>query len=153
MSNQTSAKPLPAFFVGQAITRDRIKRFQETKQPVLTNLIGKEDTRAVWYSIEHIEELFKELKYLNANGLRIYLGSYEESHPQYSGQTCLLMVATRLNDSQKNEDLILEQGPDFESRISLQRDLEIQPEKPKERDFNYGSPCPPVCPENELKYP
>ncbi len=54
----------------------------------------KEDTKSIWYSKEHIEILLEEIRVWKADGLRIYLGEYEEAAIA-PGQLCLLMVLTR----------------------------------------------------------
>lgn len=142
--NQNTPKPLPWFFIGKQLTDDRIDLFVSNKQPLLSQALGREDTRSVWYSKEHIVKLLEEIDHAGGDGLRIYFGMYEATHPEFPGQTCLLMAVTRA--AQKGEKSIhervsLENEPDFIQRSSLPRDFN----QPYGRDFNFGSPCPSLC--------
>jgi hypothetical protein len=156
MPEQPPARPLPFFYVGKQEASQRIQKFLDDKHPLLTDAIGKTDTKSVWYSFQHIEELYKELVYLNADGLRLYYGAYDSQH-EYSNQLCILMVPTFLNSSMKHEDLILENSDDFIERLGGEENIgnteEITELIAKYKEFNYGSPCPPVCPGNEFGYP
>jgi hypothetical protein len=141
MSEQ-NVKPLPFFFVGKDVTNERINKFLTTKYDLLSDAIGKPDTRSIWYSKEHVEGWLSEINLANADGLRIYFGSYEETHPSYPKQTCLLMVLTR-EDSQPgvHGDISIEDEPDFALRSQTERSIVDF----TERDYNVGSPCPPIC--------
>ncbi|MGB8194620.1 MAG: hypothetical protein WCF67_21995, partial [Chitinophagaceae bacterium] len=143
--------PLPYFFVGRDTATARIQKYLSEKHPLLSNSINKPETKTIWYSIDHLRKLMDEIEYLQADGLRIYLGMYEEGHPIAPGQLCLMMVPTRLNAEEKNEDVITEEEPDFSDRELMPKS---EPEwklngsplgKRKDKDYNYGSPCPPVC--------
>jgi len=155
MPDQVPSRPLPFFFIGRQAASERILEFQNTKHPLLTNAIGKQDTKSIWYSFQHIEEMYKELVYLNSDGLRLYLGAYDENHPDFANQLCIIMVPTFLNTSLKHEDIILEELPDFAKRIdnTLENAKEIPDLFKVYKDFNYGSPCPPVCFEGEFRFP
>ena len=136
-----TVKPLPFFFVGKQITNERVNAFLNTKHNLLSDAISKQDTKSVWYSREHIEGLLDEMNHANANGLRIYFGAYNENHEAYSNQLCLLMVMTRLNSqSGGHADISIEDEPDFPERSVAERGI---PDFKK--DFNVGSPCPPIC--------
>ena len=142
MSDQ-NVKPLPFFFVGKDVTNERISTFLTTKYGLLSDAIGKPDTRNVWYSRAHIEGLLSEMNLYDADGLRIYFGSYGENHPNYPKQLCLLMALTK-EDSQSgaHEDISIEDEPDFALRSQTERSIVDF----TERDYNVGSPCPPICP-------
>ncbi len=94
---------------------------------------------------------------MDADGLRIYLGEYEEEAPVAPGQLCLLMVLTRRTaDGQGRKDIKLEDEPGYDLRvqkgqarsITLSSDTNGRP-----REYNYGSPCPPICFEGEPGFP
>jgi len=147
MQEQTSSRTLPGNFVGREITQDRVTRYSAEKQPLLSKAIGKTDTGSIWYTFRQIEDIYKELVFLKADGLRFYLGAYEENHADFADQLCLLMVPTRLNpETNRHRDVVLEEEPEFEKRLEISRSLGLV------KDFNYGSPCPPVCPPHELRY-
>ncbi len=147
MSLQT--KPLPVFYVGKQVTKDRIKNFQDIKHPLLSQALGKQDTKCIWYAKEHFAKLLEEIEQVNGDGMRIHFGMYEEGH-QFEGQLCLLFTATRektIGNDVVHTNVFLENEPDFEDRSSLPRDFPGFPgdEPGNIRDFNYGSPCPPLC--------
>lgn len=136
MLKQDATKPIPFFYVGTAITNDRVSRFSKNKHVLLSEKLGKPETKAVWYTKEHIAQLLQEMDHAGADGLRIYLGEYGEKE-NYGGQLCLLMVMTK--DEQGTgvqSDITIEDAPDFQARSIDDK---------KSRDFNVGSPCPPIC--------
>jgi hypothetical protein len=103
---------------------------------LLSEKLGRQDTKSVWYTKDHITKLLEEMEHANAEGLRIYFGEYGE-HENYSGQLCLLMVMTKAtNGTEIQSDITVEDAPDFKSRSI---------DEQKSRDFNVGSPCPPIC--------
>ena len=136
MLKQDAARPLPYFYVGTTITNERVSRFSQSKHALLSEKLGKPDTKAVWYTKEHIAQLLQEMEHAGADGLRIYLGEYGEDE-NYSGQLCLLMVMTKETEGiGAQSDITIEDAPDFQARS-------VDGQKP--RDFNVGSPCPPIC--------
>jgi hypothetical protein len=144
-----SVKPLPFFFVGEKITQERVSTFLNTKHKLLSEAIGKTDTKAVWYSREHIEGLLGEMNHANADGLRIYFGTYSPQHETFGSQLCLLMVMTQQNPANgAQRDISIEDAEDFALRSETERAFEPGTEK----DFNVGSPCPPICGGHEMKY-
>lgn len=94
MGTQTSTSPLPFFFVGKNVTTERINNYLTQKHTLLSQGIGKPDTKSIWYSKEHIIKLLEEIEYAEGDGVRVQLGMYEASH-EYAGQLCLLMNSTR----------------------------------------------------------
>lgn len=147
--SEESVKPLPFFYVGREETQKRITAFLKMKHKLQSESIGKPDTKSIWYSAEHIEGLLNEMKDANADGLRIYFGSYGEEYGELKNQTCLLMVMTRLNEETgSHSDFDIEDEPNFSQRSSVERGFEI----PSEKYFNVGSPCPPICSLQEMKY-
>lgn len=152
MSNQASSNPLPVFYVGKAVTAQRIERYASTKHPLLSEGIGKPDTKSIWYSKEHLETLLAEITLVEGDGLRVFFGTYEEAHEQFSNQICLLMVPTRakeINGITVHSNVLLENEPGFSERSSSTRGLDLKSENvvidEKKKEFNYGSPCPPIC--------
>lgn len=142
-------KPLPFFYVGKEETQKRVLSYLSTKHKLLSEAIGKTDTKSIWYSRTHIEGLLDEMQHANADGLRIYLGSYPETQLELKNQTCLLMVMTRENpDTGAHADFDIEDEPDYSIRSAKEKGFEI----PVEKNFNVGSPCPPICNGQEMKY-
>lgn len=143
MPEQNSIKPLSNYFVDKQTVKDRIDNYRNIKHALLRLPNGGDDTKHIWYSIEHIEDICAEMRYLGADGLRIYLGAYPDGHA-FSNQTCLLMVPTKGEDTgERHIDIILEDLPDFEERAILQSKAAVID---KQGTYNYGSPCPPRCP-------
>jgi hypothetical protein len=159
MEISATAKPLPYFYVGKETAIKRVKEFQEHKHGVISTSLGKPDTKHIWYSKEHLSQLLEELKDVDGDGVRVYFGTYESTH-QFAGQTCLIMVLTKPGISGGNivhENVFVEDQPGFEHRNSLSRDLQVLPGDTSlfgnNREFNYGSPCPPLCDEGVPKIP
>ncbi len=138
-------KPLPDCFIGKVVANRRIKRFQDEKLNLLSAPIGKGDTKSVWFRFETIEDIYKELVYLNANGLRVYFAAYEDKvdpqDPLPEKQLTVIFVATERNAQGQNEDIILEDLPNFPERQQARQGAATGADK----EFNYGSPCPPDC--------
>lgn len=145
-----SQKPLPFFFVGKAVTNDRIKNYADNKHPLLSTAIGKPDTKNIWYSKEHIAKLLEEINLVDGgDGIRIHIGMYESSH-EFAGQTCLLMTTTKeviSGETITHQDIFIEEQPGFSERSALPRAIAFPGNDPlsQKKDFNYGSPCPPRC--------
>ncbi len=152
---------LPAIFIGREKINERVKLYQNGKHKVLTEALHqkgmlKEDTKSIWYTKEHIEILLEEIRYWKADGLRIYLGEYEEA-ALAPGQLCLLMVLTRKTaDGQSREDIKLEDEPSYAQRVQKGQARSIHlssDDNGRPREYNYGSPCPPICFEGEPGFP
>lgn len=138
------AKQLPYFTISSTDASSRIKKYLDEKYPELCKKLQRDDTRSVWYDIGYLEELIRELHYLNADGLRIYFGAYPDSSTAHAGQTCLIFVPTFFNEQRQHEDIILESEPGFDNR----------PVANSPMPFNYGSPCPMACLGDQvIKYP
>jgi hypothetical protein len=136
MLKQDAARPLPFFYVGKKLTRERIGRYAKNKHILLSEKLGKPDTKSVWYTKEHITQLLEEMNHAGADGLRIHLGEYGENDT-YSGQSCLLMVMTKPGTQNGGHiDITIEEAADFNARSF---------DNTTPRDFNVGSPCPPIC--------
>ncbi|QEM09038.1 hypothetical protein [Mucilaginibacter rubeus] len=149
MENQKTLIPLPPFFVDNDVTTGRINEFASKKNLMLSQAIGKPDTKSIWYSKAHITQLLDEIERANGDGLRMYFGTYESGH-RFEGQTCLLMYATRAvrqGSHTIHSDVIPEHEHDFADRSSIARDFseQVDSDPEKERGFNFGSPCPPLC--------
>lgn len=136
MLQQNGATPLPFFFVGKTLTNQRISNFLATKHAILSEGLGKTDTKSVWYTRDHIAQLLEEMNRSGADGLRVYFGAYGENET-YSGQLCLLMVMTEpKGQTGGHKDITIEDAADFQARSI---------DENRTRDFNVGSPCPPIC--------
>jgi len=140
MLKQNGAPQMPEFFVGKAITSERITRFLQTKHPLLSNALGRPDTKSIWYSREHVAQWLSEIDKAGGDGMRIYFGAQGEQEA-YPGQLCLLMVLTVSNpQTGGHTNITVEDATDF-----VDRSLSPEGEEVISRDFNTGSPCPPIC--------
>lgn len=155
MINQQQARPLPAIFIGKDMINARIERYLTQKHPVLSQQLSgdgpyRDDTKSIWYSREHVETWLDEMQHTNADGMRVYFGAYgdnEEGRP--AGQLCLLVVLTRTGQYGNQEDIILEDEPDFTVRQESATPKSFSGNelwlKARPKEYNYGAPCPPVC--------
>lgn len=156
MQNTQHHPPLPPIFVGKDIVKKRIQRFRTEKHPLLSKALQEkgltsQDTKSIWYSKEHVVSWLKEIELMDADGIRVYFGAYGKEEGRPEGQLCLLMVLTRAgNTADAHVDIILEEEPGFEDRKlnSKERSLNFGSlqEEEKPREYNYGAPCPPICP-------
>lgn len=150
MQRHVTVKPLPFFYVGNQVAADRISRFKNQKHNLLSQSLGKPDTRSIWYSKDHFVKLLEEIEFAGGDGIRISFGMYEEGH-EFAGQLCLLFNSTRARVAGNmlvHSTVILENEPDFTERSSLPREIIHFPGDGTTtdiRDFNLGSPCPPRC--------
>lgn len=152
MQNSQPAKPLPDIFIGTEKVHTMVEKYQAEKYPLLQAAqavkgVGRNETKSVWYSKEHVQTLLSEMDLMNANGMRVYFGSYEENHPFAPGQQCLLMMLTRQSANGSNEDIIYESEPGFDERknAGVNTRSTNTNEQATPKPFNYGSPCPPIC--------
>jgi hypothetical protein len=153
MERYVTVKPLPFFYVGKQISKERTTRFKDQKHNLLTQALGKPDTRSIWYSKEHFTKLLEEIDFAGGDGIRIQFGMYEAGH-EFEGQTCLLFNTTREvveGNLIKHVNVVLENEPDYLDRSSLPREIISFPGESIEiiKDFNLGSPCPPSCDDEE----
>jgi hypothetical protein len=159
MESQSIFTPLPGFFIGKDLTYQRISNYISQKHGLLTQALGRPDTRSVWYAKEHLNQLLQEIENVRGDGLRIFFGAYESSH-EYAGQTCLLMVVTRaeaMSDGQiSHQNVVIEEEVGYKIRKEATKDLTLEDDDlfDKPKDFNHGSPCPPLCDYGEgFEYP
>ncbi|GAB2809113.1 hypothetical protein [Ferruginibacter profundus] len=142
---------LPAAFVSKATVNQRVGNYQNHKLPTLSAALGRSDTKSIWYTVEHLEQLLDELHYQEASGMRVYFGAYPSDHDDYPGQLCLMMVPTTFNGTTSNhEDIIIEEQDDFTDRFGA-----FDPEEIENiyKSFNFGSPCPPACLNQDPGFP
>jgi hypothetical protein len=150
MSVNRTPKSLPVTFIDSGSVNQRVKNFQTIKHPLLSQAIGREESSSAWYSIKHLEEIMRELYYLNADGVRVYFGSYDQSHEKYPGQLCLLFVPTAYNEAaNKHADIIIDQEENF----GIRKMAEPQQVEDFFKGLNFGALCKPDCDDHELSYP
>ncbi|MBO9573378.1 MAG: hypothetical protein J7497_14395 [Chitinophagaceae bacterium] len=148
MLNQNGAPQMPEFFVGKTITGERIARFIQTKHALLSNALGKPDTKFIWYSRNHVAQWLSEIDRAGGDGMRVYFGAQGEQEA-YPGQLCLLMVLTMADPlTGGHTNITVEDAPDF-----IDRQLTPEEVEAIHRDFNTGSPCPPLCDGKEPIFP
>src|SRR4051812_9034806 len=143
-------KPLPAAFISKTKADERVAKFQSEKHVLLSSALNGSDTKAIWYTIVHLEQLLEELHYQEASGMRIYFGTYPDTHLDYPGQLCLIMVPTKANASMEHEDIIIDDQAGFGDRLAGFDADEIDE---MYMNFNFGSPCPPACGNHRMRYP
>lgn len=157
-----TAVPLPAIFVPKEMISDRVNRFLQTKHAALSQQLtgngpSRQDTRSIWYTKEHVQTWLDEMNLMGADGMRVYFGAYGPENAEAQDQLCLLMVLTRAENG-LHKDIVLENEPDFFERQQLPRERSIlnddeDEDKKKPKEYNYGSPCPPLCPGSEQAFP
>lgn len=135
---ENSGKPLPPFFIGKKLSNIRKEIYIRRKYPLLCKELDREDTRSIWYSKEHIEQLLEEIRHVNGNGMWFHFAAYEQGH-QFDGQLCIVMNSTRSDSDGRRSTVYIEDEPDFEDR------RQATPDKGTLTDLNFGSPCPPRC--------
>lgn len=142
-------QPLPDILVDQSVINDRVRNFQTNKYPILDAALKEinshlQETKSIWYSRAHIESILAEMDITGADGVRVYFGAYGQSEAFAPGQLCLMMVLTRSGTLGAGQtDIVYENEADYVDRINLSRSRSIENGQPKQ--FNYGSPCPPIC--------
>jgi hypothetical protein len=156
MSNNVTTPPLPSIFVGKDVINRRVTLFMQQKHGLLSQVMSqngtqRQETKCIWYSKEHVETWLNEMSLMNADGMRVYFGTYAEEDGQAAGQLCLLMVLTRSeNNGSIHRDIILENEINFSERSQQGRTRTISTGdngNGKPREYNYGAPCPPSCPD------
>ncbi len=152
-----NAKPLPGIFISKNVVNERVNNFQSNKLPLLTNAIGKPDTKSGWYSIEQFEELMREMYYLNADGVRLYFGAYSNDAPEYAGQLTIIFVPTYTDiDTGAHTDIIIE-GEELEERLKAEsiasRKIRKDGDMGVLKNLDTLSPCPPDCLNHTPLYP
>jgi hypothetical protein len=156
MQNINSPAPLPEIFISKETLDSRIQNYLTDKLPLLRDAqknkgVTREETKSIWYSKEHIENWLREINLLNADGMRICFGAYGENENIVSGQLCLVMVLTRpIENTNSHSDIVYENEPDFTARVNATSNARsltnpVFNDGSKEKQFNYGSPCPPIC--------
>jgi hypothetical protein len=91
---------LPSAYLSSELVKKRVDNYLYHQYPLLSKAIGKEDTRAVWYSKAFLENILSGMVYFNANGIRLCLGSADAAND--FGRTILITVLTQ----QHNEDIV-----------------------------------------------
>jgi tetratricopeptide (TPR) repeat protein len=89
-------RSLPPSYIAVDLLKQRVNNYSNSHLPLLSETIGKEDTKSLWYSKSFLESMLKGLAYFNANGVRICLGSIESELD--FGRTTLIVVPTRLQE-------------------------------------------------------
>ena len=147
MSSTRSTKPLPTIFIDKDEVNQRVKNYLTNKRPLLAGAMSGPETKSAWYSLPQFEELMRELYYLNADGLRIYLGAYNEDDPNYPGMMTVVFVPTYLNEATgKHADIVIDNDAEFESRCSASTEG-------VSKNYDTIGLCPPACGNHDFAYP
>lgn len=153
MQNPQSVQPLPDIFIGTEKVKTMAEKYISEKYPLLQAAqkakgTNRDETKSVWYSKEHVQTWLAEMELMNANGMRVYFGAYDEAHHIAPGQQCLVVMLTRPSaDGIGNTDIVYENEPGFEERENASPNSKAISfdDEPTPKPFNYGSPCPPIC--------
>lgn len=119
---------------------EMVVRYQTEKAPHLEakSVMNPGETSSLWFSKRQIGEIWKEMEKQEATGLRAYLGAYgPEEAPELSNRITLIFTVTKLNVLGDEEDLFLEETPDWGERP------DPDPDDNAARNFNHGSMSPP----------
>jgi len=91
------------------------QNYLEAKSPAMDGIVGKEDSNAIWFEIQDLENYIAYAKQEAENqgqiinGMRIYLGSYskDEDNRELAGMTTVFISATLegVNAEANSEDL------------------------------------------------
>lgn len=142
---------LPSIFINKEAVNHLVNNYQNGKHQLLSDAMGKPETKSGWYSREQFEEMVREMNYHDASGIRMYFGAYNAQHPQYANQMTIIFVPT-LFDADKNshKDIIIDDTTVFEQRKAIT--LKVgENDIPKNLD-TIGL-CPPACAGQSSGYP
>lgn len=164
MQKGNSSSPLSDYFVGRKIVNDRVKRYKEGKQKILSEEMKKKEffqgeSDYVWYSKVYIESLLSEMEIYSANGVRVYFGEYggEPGDPPPAGQLGLMFVLTEEQPDGVTRDIILEDKSNFAVRELASKNKNtgsaaISNER-EAREYNIFDPSPPARFNHESSFP
>ena len=114
-----------------------IRNYKKERWVRNSELIGKEDSLSIWYSVEELEEFIEKIKTHGGDGVKMYFGAYPANYaakPEYSLRQTIVMVATRSKETETgiaNKDLYINPGQILA--------------------YNAGSACPPNCSNGPIK--
>ncbi|MFC5285229.1 hypothetical protein [Pedobacter alpinus] len=105
------------------------------------------DTRSVWFDIERLESIVKQIKAEGGDGIRFYLGTYDQNYPEqfkmghipptdYWGYNTLIMVSTKDSLKKYHRDYYSETTKAGKKRKGVIMSVGSAPE-------NRGEICPP----------
>lgn len=102
-----------------------------------SNHLGKPDSLSVWYSLAELKEYLETAEAAGADGIRVYFGAYPSTYPEnilFEGRQTIAFVATQQKQSTTGK--------------TENKDLYVStPKGPEIVAFNFGSLCPPSCPQ------
>jgi hypothetical protein len=144
-------KPKPAYLKPKASIAKEVAEYRTVikKQSVLSQIIGKEETKSIWFSFNQIQEMWEELIYQtvgnkkDVSGVRVYLTSYL-SGSTFAKQMGIVFVLTENVGSAatpKHKDFFIEEQSDYRSRpepLVSAAELTML-------GLDHGTPCPPDC--------
>jgi len=145
-------KPKPAHLKPKSEIDKDIKYYRTGlgKHTLLSQVIGKEETKSIWFSFEQMQELWEEILFQtinnkkNVSGTRVYLTSYRAGS-RFEKQMGVVFVLTEnigTDESPKHKDFFIEEQSGFENRP----DPTNEDGKPLViLGLDHGTPCPPDC--------
>lgn len=154
MSVTNNVKPLPETFIDKGQVNERVKNYETKKLPLLSEALGRSDSKSGWYSLLQFEALVKEMYYLNADGLRVYFGAYSDTDPVYPGQLTVIFVPTFYNaETGNHEDIVIDDIENFDTR-KLKTNTDAKAVGVEvEKNIDTLALCPPYCKEQGFLYP
>jgi hypothetical protein len=142
---------LPSIFIYKDVVNEMVKNYQNDKHPLLSNEINKQDTKSGWYSRQQFEELFQELDFQTATGVRIYFGAYPSDHPEYANQLTVIFVPTKFDENTNIEkDIIIDDTDIFQERLNATIELRTPGDS---MGLDTVGLCPPTCLGQSAYYP
>lgn len=119
--------------IPQDVAQNLIANYKDKKEPLLREAMeGKPETTSVWFDYDFCIMLMQDMLRKEVNGLRIYFGAYDNSHPDPDNKdkmTVVLVTTTGSRDQDTGDDNIT-------STVEEQSLSSI---------YNDGRLCPPKC--------
>jgi hypothetical protein len=148
--NETIVK-LPSIFIYKDAVNEMVKNYQNGKHGLLSEQLGRPETKSGWYSRQQFEEIVQEMDYQNASGIRMYFGAYNAGHPQYANQLTVIFVPTEFDEStEEHKDIIIDHTETFEDRDAFTKTMRT---KSDPKNLDTIALCPPTCLGHDSFYP
>lgn len=144
-------KPKPKSIILKTDLAKEINEFRTVlpKHATLSSIIGKEETKSLWFSFDQIQEMWDEMIYQmvnnrkNVSGIRVYLTTYlaASKNPKQLGVAFVMTENIGSADKPKHKDFFIEEQADYSRRPEAFIDPTIE----SVDNFDHGTPCPPEC--------
>jgi hypothetical protein len=141
---------LPSIFIEKAAVNELVTNYQQGKHVLLSNQMGKPETKFGWYSKEQFEEIVREISYQQENhqevsGIKMYFGAYSSDHHEYANQLTIIFVPTYFDASTStHRDIVIDDQTDIGDRANLMSKI---------KNLDTIGLCPPSCGGQSSFYP